>query len=284
MWNPLGSQQLLPQVPGLYSQQHHHGLYGLPQTAPVTPHGQGLLQGFQVAPQATPLLQKQSSSTPQQQGMSSMTGISFLRPTEYTKYCQVEYAKKAKPENCNLVLYVWGYVAQILASKQGLISAMPEQEQIGRLQHLLHLLELCAMQSSATDFNSPAWLCAKNYSDRVYQDLDIGASGAAPPLGPRLDLRCIQQISCKQCPPTRREFRRNLHSSPNQEIPPAPAPQAQCAPSGLPAKLKTSAPGRWRTQAGLATDLTTALSARRSSSRLESTRMQIVGRKLNSLG
>ena len=185
MWNPLGSQQLLPQVPGLYSQQHHHGLYGLPQTAPVTPHGQGLLQGFQVAPQATPLLQKQSSSTPQQQGMSSMTGISFLRPTEYTKYCQVEYAKKAKPENCNLVLYVWGYVAQILASKQGLISAMPEQEQIGRLQHLLHLLELCAMQSSSTDFNSPAWLCAKNYSDRVYQDLDIGATSWSQ-IGPKM--------------------------------------------------------------------------------------------------
>ena len=183
MWNLLGSQQqsLLPQqqqpLPGLYSQQHHQGLYGYPPTVPVAPHSQGLFQGFQqVAPQATPVFQKPSSSTPQQQGMSSMTGISFLRPTEYTKYCQVEYAKKAKPENCNLVLYVWGYVAQILASKQGLISAMPEQEQIGRLQHLLHVLELCAMQSSPTDFNSSAWLCARNYSDRVYQDLDIGAT------------------------------------------------------------------------------------------------------------
>ena len=109
----------------------------------------------------------------------------LVRPTEFAKYCQVEYAKKAKSDNCNLVLYVWGYVAQILASKQGLLSPMSEQEQLGRLQHLLHVLELCAMQSSSTDFNLPAWLCAKNYSDRVFQDLDSGAT-SWPQIGPKM--------------------------------------------------------------------------------------------------
>ena len=110
------------------------------------------------------------------QGNTSLTGVMFVRPTEFSKYCSVEYSKKAKADNCNLVLYVWGYVAQILAAKQGHISPMSEQEHQGRLQHLLHVLELCAMQSSSTDFNSPAWLCARNYSDRVYQDLEAGAT------------------------------------------------------------------------------------------------------------
>ena len=119
------------------------------------------------------------------QGNTSMTGVMHVRPTEFSKYCSVEYAKKAKPENCNLVLFVWGFVAQILAAKQGQISAMSEQEQIGRLQHLLHVMELCAMQSSSTDFNSPAWLCARNYSDRVYQDLDSGAT-AWHQIGPKM--------------------------------------------------------------------------------------------------
>ena len=105
-----------------------------------------------------------------------MTGVMFVRPTDFTKYCSVEYARKAKADNCNLVLYVWGFVAQILAAKQAQISPMSEQEQVGRLQHLLHVLELCAMQSSNSDFNSPAWLCARNYSDRVFQDLDSGAT------------------------------------------------------------------------------------------------------------
>ena len=92
------------------------------------------------------------------QGNTSMTGVMHTRPTDFAKFCTVEYAKKAKPDNCNLVLYVWGYLAQILAAKQGQISPMPEPEQIGRLQHILHVMELCAMQSTSTDFNSPGYV------------------------------------------------------------------------------------------------------------------------------
>ena len=121
---------------GLYAQQLLQSLHGLPQSLPVNPLGQGLLGGAHNLQQvqAAQIPQKLAPSNPlQQQGMSSMTGISYYRPTEFVKYCQVDYSKKAKPENCNLVLYVWGYVAQILASKNGLISSMSEQEQIGRL-------------------------------------------------------------------------------------------------------------------------------------------------------
>jgi hypothetical protein len=144
-------------------------------------HGQAYLQP-QGLLQLQQLAQKQQSSA---QGNTSMTGVMFARPTDFSKFCSVDYAKKAKPENCNLVLYVWGYVAQILASKQGQISNMTEQEQTGRLQHLLHILELCAMQSSSLDFNSPPWLCARNYSDRVFQDLDSGATSWSQ-IGPKM--------------------------------------------------------------------------------------------------
>ena len=99
-----------------------------------------------------------------------MTGLTHIRPTEFSKHCQVEYAKKVKNDSCNAILYTWGYVAQILLSRQGLITRMTDQKENGRLHHLLNVLELCAMQSSSLDFNSQAWLCARNYSDRVYQD------------------------------------------------------------------------------------------------------------------
>ena len=163
-------------------QQQTHGL--LQQNAQLgNLLGQAYLQPPGPPQQPLPLqTQKQQMST---QGNTSMTGVMFVRPTEFSKFCTVDYAKKAKPDNCNLVLYVWGYVAQILASKQGQISSMPEQEQIGRLQHLLHVLELCAMQSSSIDFNSAAWLCARNYSDRIFQDLDSGATSWAQ-IGPKL--------------------------------------------------------------------------------------------------
>ena len=162
-------------------QPHVGNILGQPsnlQLGQQLPHQQFSMH--QTAPQG----QQQTTS---QQGMSSssMTGVVFVRPTEFSKYCQVEYAKKAKADNCNLVLYVWGYMAQILASKQGLLAAMPDQEVIGRLQHLLHVLELCAMQSSSTDYNGASWLCAKNYSDRVFQDLDCGSTSWSL-IGPKM--------------------------------------------------------------------------------------------------
>ena len=166
-------------------------LHGLQQS--VLGSSQGQLPHFQAQQVQQPhqgLLQfaTQSQTQPQvttlQQGMS-MTGVMITRPTEFSKYCQVEYAKKAKADNSNLVLYVWGFIAQILASRQGATSPMSEPELVGRLQHLLHVLELCATQSSSTDFNSPAWLCARNYSDRVYQDLDSGATTWSQ-IGPKM--------------------------------------------------------------------------------------------------
>ena len=151
-----------------------------------------------------------------------MTGVSFIRPTDFSKYCQVDYAKKAKADNCNLVLYVWGYLAQILASKQGAISAMSEQEHVGRLQHLLHVLELCAMQSSSTDFNSPAWLCARNYSDRVFQDFDSGAASWAS-IGPKMHpTNMMQAMSAHpKTAPKQQEKVKPVNAS---DAPPPPGP------------------------------------------------------------
>ena len=163
--------QQQPQVYGTHQQPHGLG-------AQLPPHGLVQCGPSQIQPPKPP-------PGPANQGMSSMTGVTHVRPTEYSKHCQVEYAKKVKADSCNLVLYVWGYIAQLLLSRQGFITMMSEQEQNGRLQHLLHTLELCAMQSSSLDFNSQAWLCARNYSDRVYQDLDSGATSWSS-IGPKM--------------------------------------------------------------------------------------------------
>ena len=187
----LRNLQLMPNVPqvqnpglslpGLGAQPQHQFLGAPLQQSHVLGSQlplQGLLQ------YGLPQVQPQKPS-PAIQGMSSMTGVTHVRPTEYSKHCTVEYAKKVKADSCNAVLYIWGYVAQLLLSRQGLLTRMSEQEQNGRLQHLLHILELCAMQSSSTEFNSQAWLCAKNYSDRVYQDLDSGATTWSS-IGPKM--------------------------------------------------------------------------------------------------
>ena len=51
-----------------------------------------------------------------------------IRPTDYSRYCQVEYSEKVKAENANLVMFCYGYIAQILASRQGHIAQMSDTE------------------------------------------------------------------------------------------------------------------------------------------------------------
>ena len=71
-------------------------------------------------------------------------------------------------------MFLYGYISQILASRQGIIAPMPESELLGRLQHLLHLLELTATYSTNQDFSSFAWQRARNYNARIFSDLDLG--------------------------------------------------------------------------------------------------------------
>ena len=120
-----------------------------------------------------------------------------VRPTEYARYCQVDYADKIKAENANLVMFSYGYIREILASRQGLISPMTDQQLNGRLQHLLHLLEMTAMFSTNDDFSSYAWQRARNYNSRVFSDLDMGTlswTGIGPKLDPTNMMQAIEAV------------------------------------------------------------------------------------------
>ena len=121
------------------------------------------------------LPQSQQSGQPlsQLQGMGQARAV-HIRPTDYSRYCQVDYSEKVKAENANLVMFCYGYIAQILASRQGHIAQMSDTEVNGILQHLLHLLELTAMFSSNTEYSSFAWHRARNYNSRIFSDLDHG--------------------------------------------------------------------------------------------------------------
>ena len=143
--------------------------------------------------QQLPASHKPSLQNLQQQGMTMGRAV-HLRPTEFTKYCQVDYSDKVKTENANLVMFSYGYISQILASRQGLIDPMSDQELNGRLQHLLHLLEMTATYSTNSDFSSYAWMRARNYSSRIFSDLDMGTVSWAG-IGSKLDpTRMMQAI------------------------------------------------------------------------------------------
>lgn len=89
-------------------------------------------------------------------------------------------------------MFLYGYIAQILASRQGVISPMSDQELTGRLQHLLHLLELTATYSTNQDFCSYAWQRARNYNSRIFADLDTGVL-TWPTISSKLDPTSMMQ-------------------------------------------------------------------------------------------
>ena len=197
---PTAVLQQLQQNPSLLNQVLMNPsllqLLSPPQTqpAPAAPR-HGLLQPPRDATPSQQPVQKPLAQNHLNQGM--LNGRTQVRPTEYSKYCQVDYSAKVTTENSNLVMFVYGYINQILASLQGTISPMSTQELIGRLQHLLHLLELTATYSSNLDYCSYAWQRARNYNARIFSDLDHGIlswSSVSSKLDPTSMMQAIEAV------------------------------------------------------------------------------------------
>ena len=211
--NPALLQQLL-QNPGLLQTfgghvgqapagNPHHGLLQMPQEKPSQ------------QPKPKPLIQHLN------QGMSHGRAV-HVRPTEFSRYCQVDYSEKVKTDNANLVMFMFGYINQILASRQGIIAPMSEPELVGRLQHLLHLLELTAMFSTNLDFCPFSWQRARNYNARIFSDLDLGAlSWASIPskLDPTSMMQSIEAVPKPE--PAKKKFEEN----PKKKAEDAPCPK-----------------------------------------------------------
>ena len=107
-------------------------------------------------------------------------------------------------------MFLFGYINQILASRQGIIAPMPESELIGRLQHLLHLLELTAMFSSNSDYCHFSWMRARNYNTRIFADLDQGAlswNEVTSKLDPTSMMQAIEAIPKPEPTKKKEEFK-----------------------------------------------------------------------------
>ena len=153
------------------------------------------------------------------QGMSRPRAV-YVRPTEYSRYCQVDYAEKVKVDNANLVMFCYGYVSQILASRQGHIAQMSNTEINGRLQPLLHLLELTAMFSTNSDYSSYAWHRARNYNARIFSDLDHGNTSWSS-IGSKMDPTSMMQ-SIEAVPKGFKKEREVIERRKGDDAPPCP--------------------------------------------------------------
>ena len=93
---------------------------------------------------------------------------------DWVKKCPVLWADKVKSENMNVVVWMWGYLSEILATRTGSSPELEPGELEARLQHVLCVLEVCASHSDMSDFDHQGWKIARLYAKKVQAQLDRG--------------------------------------------------------------------------------------------------------------
>ena len=74
--------------------------------------------------------------------------------------------------NINLPLYAWGVTAELEASLSGRAEALPEGVMLGKLRHLKSTLEVCCLNSSASEFTAYGWTLARDYAAKVEDEVE----------------------------------------------------------------------------------------------------------------
>ena len=105
-------------------------------------------------------------------GRSSMK---TTRPADFAKQCKVLYASKAKNTDINMNLYCYGFMATLLAARQGRIQ-MSEDEYTARMHHFMNVMETAALHSKVEDFQQYGWVVARDYDNKVMADIERGST------------------------------------------------------------------------------------------------------------
>ena len=82
---------------------------------------------------------------------------------EWARKCPVLWAEKVNHENMNAIVWLWGYLSEILDAKTAVVGAPPLESGVleAKLQHALCVLEVCASHSEKTYFDNQGWKIAK---------------------------------------------------------------------------------------------------------------------------
>ena len=175
---PLTPQATHNQVQGQYQQLAGSGPQQYPGPSADMSHlGQDITRQSQ-----------QSFTQQQQQGISNLSrqdtvegivkllegGSTKKQPSvlEFAKKCPTKWSKQATINNINLPLYAWGAVAELEASMSGRSEAMSEAMMLGKLRHLKNTLEVCCLNSTASDFTAYSWTLARDYATKVDNEVE----------------------------------------------------------------------------------------------------------------
>ena len=93
---------------------------------------------------------------------------------DWARKCPVLWAEKVNFDSMNAIVWLWGYLSEILAEKSSTEGPMEAGVLDAKLQHALCVLEVCASHSEKTDFDTHGWRVAKLYAHKVQAQLERG--------------------------------------------------------------------------------------------------------------
>ena len=94
------------------------------------------------------------------------------RVLDLAKKCPAKWSKQVTMSNINLPLFVWGSISELESSLSGRSEAMTEEMMLGRVRHLQNIMEVCCLNSTATDFTGYGWTLARDYASKVDNEIE----------------------------------------------------------------------------------------------------------------
>ena len=96
------------------------------------------------------------------------------QPHLYLPENTISSDKKVTEKNINLPCYVLGYLRYLIAVCEGRQSKISSAEFLARLNGLANVVEIVVTNSSTTEHMTTAWQIAREYSNRVFADVEQG--------------------------------------------------------------------------------------------------------------
>ena len=130
------------------------------------------VQGITPLPPVPASTQSLQSGQVKQGRGSAAESVKVLSVIDWAKLCPVKYASGLTHKNINLAMFMWGKLAELRAALAGATAPLEPGELNARLRHLQCVLELCNLNSQATDFTNYGWLLGKNYDEKIQSMID----------------------------------------------------------------------------------------------------------------
>ena len=100
-----------------------------------------------------------------------------LSIASHARNLPMEYARSATSKNMNFAVFMYGAIHELHSSRIGITPAMQRGVLEAKLQHLLNVIHVTCLNSSAADFKPVAWSVGRTYHNLIQAKVDSGREG-----------------------------------------------------------------------------------------------------------